>query len=131
MTEKRFQIDDDGDITEFENQQWIDCWEYGNGKHWDSLCNKLNELFDENEQLKKDVDYWKQVISQYNNELNVFEHKKQYKTECEGIYSNKNDKKSCGFCRHYQLDGMFGVWCDIHEIPLHDAENCKDYERWE
>ena len=53
---KRFQIDDDGDITEFENQQWIDCWEYGNGKHWDSLCKKLNELYDENEQLKQFID---------------------------------------------------------------------------
>ena len=56
MTEKRFQIDDDGDISEFENQQWIGCWEYGNGKHWDDLCNKLNQLYDENEWLKEGLE---------------------------------------------------------------------------
>lgn len=62
MTEKRFQIDDDGDITEFENQQWIDCWEYANGKHWNNLCNKLNELYEENEQLKSTLYYLLNVI---------------------------------------------------------------------
>lgn len=40
----------------------------------------------ENEELKKDVEYWKQVASQYSNELNVFEHNKRYKTECKDIY---------------------------------------------
>lgn len=44
------------------------------------------ELEKENEQLKKDVEYWKQVASQYNNELNVFEHCKKYKTECKDIH---------------------------------------------
>ena len=54
MTAKRFQIDDDGDITEFgTNGKWIDCWQYANGKHWESLCDKLNQLNDENEQLKE------------------------------------------------------------------------------
>ena len=46
----------------------------------------LNVLHEENEQLKKDVDYWKQVASQYSNELNVFEHCKKYKTECKDIH---------------------------------------------
>lgn len=46
----------------------------------------LSKLQKENEKLKKDVDYWKQVASQYNNELNVFEHCKKYKTECKDIY---------------------------------------------
>lgn len=40
----------------------------------------------ENEQLKQEVDYWKQVASQYSNELNVFEHCKKHKTECKDIY---------------------------------------------
>ena len=34
----------------------------------------------------EDVNYWKQVASQYSNELNVFEHCKKYKTECKDIY---------------------------------------------
>ena len=37
-------------------------------------------------ELEKDVEYWKQVASQYINELNVFEHCKKYKTECKDIY---------------------------------------------
>ena len=52
----------------------------------DDLLKLLNELHEENEQLKKDVEYWKQVASQYNNELNVFEHCKKYKTECKDIH---------------------------------------------
>ena len=48
--------------------------------------NKIKELSEENEQLKKDVEYWKQVASQYSNELNVFEHCKKYKTECKDIH---------------------------------------------
>ncbi len=43
-------------------------------------------LHEENEQLKKDVEYWKQVASQYSNELNVWEHCKKYKTECKDIH---------------------------------------------
>ena len=41
-------------------------------------------------------------------------------------------EKSCGFCKHCQLDGMFGMWCDIHDddwVNI-DAEKCSDYERW-
>ena len=52
-TAKRFQIDDDGDISEFDsNGKWVDCWMYANGKHWEGLCNELNHLNDENKQLK-------------------------------------------------------------------------------
>ena len=52
-----------------------------------SICEKrVRELEKENEQLKEEVDYWKQVASQYSNELNVFEHCKKYKTECKDIH---------------------------------------------
>lgn len=54
------------------------------------IVDLLNQLNDENEQLKKDVDYWKQVASQYSNELNVFEHYKKYKTECKNIHFSSN-----------------------------------------
>lgn len=62
-------------------------------KHFQSLIDseEINEaLIKENEQLKKDVDYWKQVASQYSNELNVFEHCKKYKTECKNIYFSRD-----------------------------------------
>lgn len=52
----------------------------------EELVDLLNVLYNENEELKKDVEYWKQVASQYSNELNVFEHCKKYKTECKDIY---------------------------------------------
>ena len=45
----------------------------------------MNELHEDNEQLKKDVEFWKQVASQYSNELNVFKHSGEHKTKC-----NKN-----------------------------------------
>lgn len=72
-------------------------FEYKNHKVYDNMTgeihssnmvsvNVLNELADENEELKKDVEYWKQVASQYSNELNVFEHCKKHKTECKDIY---------------------------------------------
>lgn len=50
------------------------------------VCDLLNEQHETIEQLKQDVEYWKQVASQYSNELNVFEHCKKYKTECKDIY---------------------------------------------
>ena len=68
MTEKRFTIND--------------CRVLSN----EQVLKILNQLLNENEQLKKDVDYWKQVASQYSNELNVFEHCKKYKTECKDIH---------------------------------------------
>lgn len=44
------------------------------------------ELEKENEQLKKDVEYWKQVASQYINGLNIFEQCKKYKTEYKDVH---------------------------------------------
>lgn len=84
MTEKRFTIDKDG-ITVIDNYTdgLTECKYSQEAK---LLCYFLNEITEENEQLKKDVEYWKQVASQYSNELNVFEHCKKYKTECKDIH---------------------------------------------
>ena len=54
------------------------------------IVTELNNLSEENEQLKQAVEYWKQVAGQYSNELNVFEHCKQHKTECKDIYWNSD-----------------------------------------
>ena len=40
-----------------------------------SMNDKLKRVEEENKQLRQDVEYWKQVASQYSNQLNVFEHK--------------------------------------------------------
>lgn len=78
---------------------------------------RVEELEEENEQLKKNVEYWKQVALQYSNELNVNDSTK-----------SRNDKeKICGYCKNYNLDGMFGIWCSIHETPTYD-KYCQDFE---
>ena len=40
------------------------------------------------------------------------------------------EKRSCGYCKHLQIDGMFGIWCDIynHDYVDIDAEKCPNYE---
>jgi hypothetical protein len=70
-------IDTKGELSTIDYSDKVDFYE---------LWVFLNKLNDENEQLKKDVEYWKQVASQYSNELNVFEHCKKYKTECKDIH---------------------------------------------
>lgn len=41
------------------------------------------------------------------------------------------DKKSCGFCKHFNLDGMFGRWCSIYNMDWRniDANECCYYEK--
>ena len=40
-----------------------------------------------------------------------------------------DEKPSCGTCKHFQIDGMFGLWCDIHDRDWVNKEYCSDYER--
>ena len=86
MTEKRFRVH------ELVRYNYSEIGEYIDENHTDRplrndvVVELLNNLNDENKQLKKDVEYWKQVASQYSNELNVFEHCKKYKTECKDIH---------------------------------------------
>ena len=56
MTEKRFTMDDESDIIEFDwnTNEYIDDFMWGDGKSWDRVCNRLNELYEENKQLKAD-----------------------------------------------------------------------------
>lgn len=71
-------------------------------KYYQIKCRECEEellyLRRDNKQLKKDVDYWKQVASQYNNELNVNEHLKvenqKLRNAIEKYVSAKNDKFS-------------------------------------
>lgn len=40
------------------------------------------------------------------------------------------EKRSCGHCKHLQIDGMFGMWCDKgRNWEDTDADYCSDYER--
>ena len=67
MTEnKRFTMDDESDIIEFDwnTNEYIDDFMWGDGKSWDRLCNRLNELYDENEELKQQKPFLK-IIDDY------------------------------------------------------------------
>lgn len=39
-------------------------------------------------------------------------------------------EKDCGHCKHFQLDGMFGIWCDINDTDYlyNDNDNCPNWE---
>lgn len=37
-------------------------------------------------------------------------------------------KKTCGTCKHFHLDGMFGFWCDKGKDWTLFNENCSDFE---
>lgn len=75
------------DSNKISKEEVLEKSEYSYDVFGDSLMEKeVLDLLNENEQLKKDVEYWKQVASQYRNEINVFKHKEQYKTECKNIY---------------------------------------------
>ena len=82
MTEnKRFLIDDAGELIDLKNHKFID---YG-----DECCKLLNELSDENEQLKRSVQYWydehKRIVNNYVDKIKEVEEGneqlKQYNTE--------------------------------------------------
>ena len=37
-------------------------------------------------------------------------------------------EKNCGHCKHFQIDGMFGLWCEKdHDWTLVN-ENCSDFK---
>lgn len=93
------------------------------------LVDLLNQLNDENTKLKQEVEKWKKKYA--NSETNViYEFSSNIDEDMEILERElKGDKeKCCGHCKHFNLDGMFGIWCDIHEIPSYD-KYCSDYER--
>lgn len=43
---------------------------------------------------------------------------------------NDLEDKSCGHCKYFQIDGMFGMWCDKgRNWENTDANYCSDYKR--
>ena len=90
-----------------------------------------DKLYEENKQLKKENEQLKSVIGRLKRTIEEYEEQKENdSTISRNDFNNseKDDEKNCGLCKHYNLDGMFGVWCDIHEIPTRD-KYCSDFER--
>ena len=62
MTEKRFEVYDDGFSKHIEDTYYTeDKHEHNLYDIWE-MCRKLNELYEENEQLKKEVEDLKQAV---------------------------------------------------------------------
>ena len=43
-----------------------------------------------------------------------------------------SEERSCGHCKHFQLDGMFGIWCDINDtdyLRYKGEEDCPNFEK--
>lgn len=38
------------------------------------------------------------------------------------------DDRNCGTCKYFQLDGMFGMWCD-KKHNWEEVEYCSEWER--
>ena len=53
MTHERFFTDHEGFLTEFdwETNEYIDEWGFGDGEDWERLCKRLNQLYEENSKL--------------------------------------------------------------------------------
>lgn len=104
MTDKRFYngIELKKDLLWFKNIDHI--------PHITDIVFGYNTILEENEQLKKDVDYWKQVASKNSDEINVL--------ECENCIHRKGI-----VC---DLDGGhidFTSWCDYFEYKGDDKND--------
>ena len=102
-----------------------------------SVCNLLNQLNDENDQLKQKVDFYK-YFQKDARELE--KENEQLREEIKGLndilarYEEKElesvtkKDKSCGHCKHLQIDGMFRMWCE-KKHNWTEVKYCADFER--
>ena len=150
MSEKRFKVIDD------DFSKWIVDTTLKEDKHEGTLytaydmCRKLNELFEENEQLRLELETHKHPLwstreaekkvnkladsladeikknGLLNEEIN------QLRIENMRLKKKRGDEmseKNCEHCKHFQIDGMFGLWCEKdHDWTLVNG-NCSDFER--
>ena len=137
MTGKRFTI------KHYESQDWA----YDNNKliHTKKMVDLLNELHEENKELKKENAQFDILIK--NNQLAYIDLEKENEQLKHELLCKQLDKaptepincrcqvedlekRSCSFCKHCQIDGMFGMWCDKgRNWKNTDATYCSDYER--
>ena len=70
-------------------------------------------LAKENEQLKEEIKGLNDILARY---------------EEKELKERIDDEKNCGHCKHFEIDGMFGLWCEKgHDWTL--VEYCSDYEK--
>lgn len=89
----------------------------------EEIVDKLNELYDENKRLKQgDIGLKSEILS--------WKVKEKDRETLNNVVKQTTEEKSCGRCKHFQLDGMFGMWCDKDkDWENMDANYCSDYKR--
>lgn len=68
----------------------------------------------ENEQLKEEVRGLNDILARYE--------EKELKEQTD------HKEKDCGHCKHLQIDGMFGMWCE-KKRNWTEVKYCEDFER--
>lgn len=86
--------------------------------------NKFNEQQETIKELERKLRKYKKIgEEQLKQIIDLQDELKEYKTK------PKLDTDNCGHCKHFQIDGMFGIWCDKdHDWTLIN-KNCSDFER--
>ena len=115
---KRFEIIQNGDLftvrDTVENKP-MGVFEFKGNEFPSYFCfhkiiDLMNDLSRENEQLKQAL--------------------KELKEDNKRLRKCIKEDKSCGHCKHLQIDGMFGMWCHKgRNWQNTDANYCPDYER--
>lgn len=129
MTEKW--IIKNGEVVDTDSNMTFDSfWELltvlnGQSRH-------LTELSEENKKLKQVLKELRDMI-QYDVSNNIrtypvklLEYLVNAIDEI-GDFDN-SDERCCGHCKHLQIDGMFGMWCDKGH-NWGDVKYCSDWER--
>ena len=96
-----------------------------------NIVDKLNELNDERMMYKTTIDKRIMELEEENKKLKHINDQLEERLENSGIgVALKMDcEKDCAYCKHFQIDGMFGMWCEKgHDWTLMN-KNCSDFER--
>ena len=118
MAEKRFTIADyPTDIIDNQSGKKYPCSSYGT--HMEIICDLLNELSDENEQLKNKIDVLEDDNETYHKSLEILNlyTKRFIPTKC------TNEFKDCKTNRYYWLDHEGNFKGCLELLNLLDCEN--------
>lgn len=86
--------------------------------------NKLNEQQEIIKELERKLKKYEKIgEEQLKQIIELQDELKEYKTK------PKLDTDNCGYCKHFQIDGMFGIWCEKDHNWTLVNENCSDFER--
>lgn len=123
MTENKRFIKYDGNT--IVDLKLVKSWTISNGDV-DLLIEFLNELnvdrqYEELQEVKKANEQLRSTNSILMKKLG------EYKRKVKEL-EKKEEEKNCGKCKHFQLDGMFGMWCDLGKNWINE-ECCSDWER--